>query len=332
MIQGKRIIYVLVTIFIILVYVFFAFATEKRSRKITLVFGGDCAFVNSVEKVVNDNYSYPFANIDLFRQADIGMVNLENPISLRGEKTPKIFNLRMQPKYLNIFKDAHINVVNCANNHIYDYGQEALLDTMNYLDAAGIKHVGAGENLWAARRPVIVQINGMKVGILAYYGDGSWYPAQENIPGTAPRRKKFIQEDINKLRINEKVDFVIVNFHWGQEGSNYPSQSQIDFAHYSIDAGADLIIGHHPHVLQGVEKYKNGIIVYSLGNFLFAGNRKTQYDTAVFKLTLIDNQIIPEIIPVRISSWHANLLTGMDRTLVLEKVSKYSRVFKDPMF
>lgn len=332
MIQDKRIIYVLITIFIILGYVFFAFAAEKRGRNITLVFGGDCAFVNSFEKVVNDNYSYPFANIDLFRQADIGMVNLESPISLRGEKTPKIFNFRMHPKYLNIFKDAHINVVSCANNHLYDYGNEALFDTMSHLDAAGIKHVGAGGNLWAARRPVIMQINGMKIGILAYYGDGSWYPAKEYSPGTAPRRKEFVQEDINKLRIDEKVNFVVVNFHWGQEGSNYPSQSQIDFAHYTIDVGADLIIGHHPHVLQGVEKYKNGIILYSLGNFLFAGNKKTQYDTAVFRLTLMNNQIIPEIIPVRISSWRANQLTGMDRELVLEKVSKYSRVFKESIF
>jgi poly-gamma-glutamate synthesis protein (capsule biosynthesis protein) len=331
MICSKETIYILITMFV-MVTALFALANENRKEAITMVFGGDCAFVHSFEKVVKDNYTYPFEKLDLFRQADVRMINLENPISLRGGKTPKEFNFRMHPKYLSVLKDANIDIVCLANNHIYDYGKDALLDTLSYLDSVDIRHVGAGENLSMARKPVILEVNRKKIGFLAYYGNGSWYPASEGSPGTVPRIKALIRDDIKALRENEKVDYIVVNYHWGQEGSNYPNQFQVDLAHFTVESGANLIIGHHPHVLQGIEKYKNGIIVYSLGNFLFGYTNRKEYDTAVFKLVINQHRILPEIIPVHISSWQAYQLTGKDREIVLNKMHEYSMDFNESIF
>jgi poly-gamma-glutamate synthesis protein (capsule biosynthesis protein) len=331
-VNGRKKIACILIVILVLVAAVLVSANVKRQEPITMVFGGDCAFVHSFERVVQDHYRYPFAKLDWFRRADIRMINLENPISLRGDKTPKEFNFRMHPKYLGVLKDANINVVCLANNHIYDYGKDALLDTLSYLDSAGIRHVGAGENLSMARKPVILEVNRKKIGFLAYYGNGSWYPASEGSPGTAPRIKALIRDDLRALRENEKVDFIVVNYHWGQEGSNYPEPFQVDLAHFTVECGANLIIGHHPHVLQGIEKYKNGIIVYSLGNFLFGYASSKEYDTAIFKLVIDQHQVLPQIIPIHIASWQASLLTGKGRETVLSKLREYSMGFRESIF
>jgi len=332
-------------VFILLAYVYggnkdFYFQHDSiisnDSSDVLIYFGGDVTFANYFEKYVEDNYDYPFKKFEWFKKADITMVNLENPLTNRGIAVEKQFNFRALPAYAKILKLGGIDIVTIANNHIYDYSDQGLFDTISNLDSIGIKHVGAGRNLLNARSPVIYDIKGIKIGFLAYYGLGKHsdsYPAQTNSGGTALRSLEYIKEDISALKVS--VDFVIINFHWGIEKEHYPGEDQIVFAHEVIDYGADLIIGHHPHVLQGIELYKNKVIAYSLGNFIFGGNSRKTYQTMVLgaKLnTSSQNVYSIEIIPIQVDYWQPYKLINSDSAQVIQKIKDYSSVFEHSIF
>ena len=257
-----------------------------------------------------------------FAKADISMINLENPISLRGKKVEKTFNFKMNPKYLEVMRLAGIDVVNIANNHVIDYGLEAFNDTKYYLDSMKIKYSGAGNNLDEARKPAIIEVKGKKFGFLGYY---SGNPAGKNSYGTAPRNPDYIKEDINNLKENLKVDYVIVNFHWGVEGSHFANTEQKSLAHLTIDAGADAVIGTHPHVLQAVETYKGRFICYSLGNFIFGGNARKEHDTMIFKLIVKDGVLSSEIIPIHVTNFAAYDVDAKKRAKILEDIESYGK-------
>jgi len=259
------------------------------------------------------------------------MVNLENPITDRTQKVEKEFNFKMNPKYLGILELAGIDVVTLANNHVFDYGPEGLLDTIHYLDSIGVKHVGAGGNLSDARRPVVFEIKHLRVGLLGYFGNGA-FAATSTQPGVAPRVKEMLRSDIQALKQIEKVDYAVVNVHWGLEKSLYPQEWQIDLAHFAVDAGADLVVGHHSHVLQGVEKYKNSVIAYSLGNFLFGGNSKSTYDTAILKVELRRGFRSVSIVPVRVKDWQPYVSSGMEGERIIASIKERSRKFQQSIF
>lgn len=279
---------------------------------ITINFAGDTTLAWCFEEAVGDDFDYPFAWATWFGEADATMVNLENAVTERGYKVPKEFNFRMPPKYLQVLKNGGVDIVNLANNHVWDYGQVGVEDTIAYLDQAGIYHVGGGLSAEDERKPVILNIKGKNIGFLGYYFmEGN------------------VEEDVSALK--QAADVVIVNFHWGTERSHFPESYQVDLAHRAIDAGADLVIGHHPHVLQGAERYKNGIIAYSLGNFIFGGNSRLQHDTYVFQLIIRDSQIIPALIPVRISEWRPYLLEGEEGRRLIDSIKGYSNDLENPL-
>ncbi|MEJ2054765.1 MAG: CapA family protein [Calditrichaceae bacterium] len=307
------------------------------SCKIQLYFGGDVTFANHFERFVGHNYQYAFGKLDWFKQADLSMVNLENPLTKRGRPVEKQFNFRALPEYTQILKQAGIDIVTIANNHIYDYSDQGLFDTVDYLDSSGIDHVGAGRSLTAARKPVIYDIKGVKIGFLAYYGlhkHSDCHPATVDSAGTALRKLSYINEDIKKLK--ENADFIIVNFHWGMEKENLPGEDQIDFAHRVIDFGADLIVGHHPHVLQGIEIYKDKAIVYSLGNFIFGGNSRKTYQTAVLGVEIKNCdtggffKINP--IPIRVDYWQPYKAQKSDSLQIMQNLIDYSSIFEQSIF
>jgi hypothetical protein len=142
----------------------------------------------------------------------------------------------------------------------------------------------------------------------------------------------LIQRDIRNAREEEQADFVVVNFHWGTEKARHPDAEQQAFAHSVIDAGADAIIGHHPHVLQGIELYKNKVIVYSLGNLVFGGNSRHSYDTGLFEIRLSDAGPAYSFIPVRVTEWKAMLLTGSAADSLLHEMKRLSSVFRTSIF
>ncbi|MBD3223608.1 MAG: hypothetical protein GF313_02695 [Caldithrix sp.] len=329
--RTSQIIY-LFTVFSALVHI----GPIKAENPIVLHFAGDVTLANHFERFVDDDYDYPFRKFKWFADADISMINLENPLTLNGSPREKLFNFKALPQYVKTLKAGGVDIVTLANNHIYDFSELGLRNTLTALDEVNIKYVGAGRNLKEARKPVIFTIDGIHIAYLAYYGLGKHsnsQPAETYASGTAMRSLQFIREDIRSLRKN--VDFIIINFHWGLEKQNIPQESQIWFAHQVIDYGADLIIGHHPHVLQGIELYNNRIIAYSLGNFIFGGNSRTYEETAVLSIKIDPQQIIPyqtEVQPVIVDHWQPRKADEHATVQVMDSLRTYSSVFAQSIF
>lgn len=206
--------------------------------------------------------------------ADLFMVNEEFPFSTRGEAAEdKQFTFRVDPSYVRIFQELGVDVTTVANNHALDFGVDAFTDSLDTLDQAGIARVGGGRTLEEAKAPVIRTVGDTTVGIL---GASRVIPVSSWAAGSA-RPGMFTAYDqtplLNEISdLSAQCDHTLVYLHWGIEKDEYPQEYQRKLAYACIDAGADLVIGSHPHVLQGFEMYKGKLIVYSLGNFIFSNN------------------------------------------------------------
>jgi len=278
-------------------------------------------------QVARDGYFHPFERIaPESKKGDITLVNLEAPLTSRGsEFTDKKYRFRVNPKAAAALKKAGITTVTLANNHSMDYGPIGLLDTLQHLDAAGIGHVGAGETLAAALKPLIYDIRGTRVAILGYsltLPQEFW--AGKARAGTAPLLEKLVKEDIALAR--KQASIVIVTAHWGEEGTTRLREYQPRLARMMIDAGADAVIGHHPHILQGVETYKRGIIFYSLGNVAFASKSNIADRTLLVRLRFDGDKRMAELVPVTINhrevGFQPALLSGRRADELMERVKK----------
>lgn len=305
---------------------------QQDSASIVMRFAGDCLLGGHYERAAAHDVGLAFEGFTMFRDADIALVNLENPVTTRGRKVPKTYNFRMHPRFLAALTEAGIGVVSIANNHIFDYGSEGLFDTFLYLDSAGIRYVGAGRNVSEARRPYVLRKVAQSVGILGYYGGGEAPGATVKRGGVARRDLATIREDVRSLHSADSSMFVVVILHWGTELAEAPDQAQRAFARALIDAGVDAVIGHHPHVLQGIEKYRNGVIVYSLGNFVFGGNSRHTYTTGIFEIVLRDQQPSYRFIPIGVREWRVRVLEGKDAERVLNNVRSLSYRFPSTIF
>jgi poly-gamma-glutamate synthesis protein (capsule biosynthesis protein) len=207
----------------------------------------------------------PFEGIltDL-QNCDILFGNLETTLTSRKSQAEKSVVITSAPSQLRHLKEAGFNVLNLANNHILDSGAPGLADTIDTLTHNGISYIGAGKN-GLNREPLIINEMGLRVGFLGYDQNGFY----DRKTGSFVNKITFKSaiNDIKKLK--SQCDIIIISLHWGIDYVYYPSPTQISLAHSLIDAGASIILGHHPHVLQGIEKYKSGLIAYSLGNFQF---------------------------------------------------------------
>jgi poly-gamma-glutamate capsule biosynthesis protein CapA/YwtB (metallophosphatase superfamily) len=275
-------------------------------------------------------YDFPFAGIKTeLVKGDITLANLESPIAGKGsEFTGKKFRFLAEPAVAEALGNAGITLVTLANNHSMDYGGQALAETFANLEAAGIAWIGAGRNLKDARKMALYSIKDKKIAFLGYsMTQPTEFFAGSQRPGTAPSWEKLYDEDIAHAR--SMVDYVIVSFHWGTEGSSMPHSNQRNAAHKAIDAGADVIIGHHPHVLQGIERYKNGIIFYSLGNNIFASKSRTADLSVIIRLHLDDNRREAEILPLDVLynrvGFQPQLLSGERSLNVIEHLNALSK-------
>ncbi|TAM45599.1 MAG: CapA family protein [Gammaproteobacteria bacterium] len=232
-------------------------------------------------------YDYPFDKTRaLLKQSHIVFGNLEGPLTHTDhEAVAKKYRYRSAPeKVAPALLNAGFNVVSLANNHTMDQGAEGLRHTLEALDLVGIKHTGAGMNLAEARTPAILEANGVRVAFLAYtltFPEEFWATAER--PGSPFGHESQVRADIVAAR--QQADIVLVSFHWGQEGKTELRDYQKQLGRAAIDAGAAAVIGHHPHVLQGVERYKHGVILYSLGNFAFGTYGPEAFRSAVAVLT-----------------------------------------------
>ena len=271
---------------------------QVADQPVKLVFSGDIllsdhvmnAYKNGgIRSVLDSQFQ------SVIDEADIFMANEEFPFSTRGTPAEdKQFTFRAAPSLIFVFKELGIDIVTLANNHAMDYGTDALLDTCDTLDKAGIARVGAGKNLDEAKAPVILEAQGKKIGFLGasrVIPVGSWNATSTKPGMLTTYDPKILVDEIKKLR--DQCDYLVVYVHWGIERNETPEDYQRSLGKQYIDAGADVVIGSHPHVLQGVEYYKGKPIVYSLGNFIFGSSipktalLKVQWDGEDSQLTFV---------------------------------------------
>lgn len=242
---------------------------EGRLAGVSVAAVGDIMLSRDVGKKVEEHDAhFPFAKIkNVLSDTEVLLGNLEGPISRRGKPSPFTqSNFRADPAVVEGLKSVGLKVLSLANNHIYDYGGEAVADTLRVLRRQGIHTVGVGRSFEEARRPAIISTGKVKIAFLAYTSaHNATDPAHDYV--AAPLHMKWLKEDIERAK--SEADICIVSAHFGYEGVEFPPPQCRKQARAMIEFGANLVIGHHPHVLQGIESYKGGFIAYSLGDFVF---------------------------------------------------------------
>ncbi len=265
-----------------------------RQKETRLVFVGDIMLSRNIGKAMAEKSDYRF----FFRKiasttpsADVAFANLETPVSTRGILSGSIYSFRTDPKALEGLKYAGFDVVSIANNHIWDYGRQAFKDTLVSLAESGITAVGGGENYEDAHTPKVITVGKTKIAFLAYTNLISpFLGGASSTPAISRFDDDILKADIAKAK--KYADVVIVSFHWGDEYHTKHNKEQERVGKLVIDAGANLVVGHHPHVVQEVEEYKGGYILYSLGNFIFDQNfsEDTSHGLLV-EVTFLGNKI-----------------------------------------
>jgi poly-gamma-glutamate synthesis protein (capsule biosynthesis protein) len=269
---------------------------EEDKKPIILFFIGDIMLDRGVKYMIEKkgagDYRFPFLKIKSeLEKADILFGNLEGPISDKGTKVGSIYSLRSDQKSIEGLTFGGFDVLSLANNHIFDYGIEAMEDTLLRLKEADIGYIGAGFSEIEAYSPLIKEINGTKIAYLAYTNLGSEYwGAKGEMSGISWLKEDRVRDDIRKAK--ENSDIVVVSFHYGTEYQKQPNSFQESISRLAIDSGADLVVGHHPHVVQPIEKYNQGYIAYSLGNFVFdQGFSKETMNSILLKVLVSDKKI-----------------------------------------
>ncbi|ASA20636.1 CapA family protein [Paenibacillus donghaensis] len=260
----------------------------KNGKTVKLNFAGDIIFSGKAgDLLMQKGYDYSYAALDgLFKQDDLSVVNLETPVTTRGVGAPnKQFVFKGPPEALDALKAAGVDAVNLANNHTLDQGEEGLRDTLTHLSKRNIPYVGAGLDSKEAYSAQYFERNGIRVALLGFTRVMPLieWKAEENQPGLAS-----VYDSAEGLKAiaeaRKQADLVVVMVHWGRERMDQYDSIQQGLGHSFIDAGADLVIGGHPHVLQGIEPYKGKWIAYSTGNFIFTrGSVAATWETAVFQ-------------------------------------------------
>ena len=301
----------------------------KEDIQITISAAGDCTFATDVNYAGGPTFvakynevqdpSYFLAGVQsVFANDDLTIVNFEGTLTNLDTRQDKEFAFRGDPEYVQILTSGSVEAVNLANNHSRDYGMQSLEDTKQYLNEAGVTHFGYEET-------AIYECKGVKIGLIGIYV----------LPDGLGRMQQ-LKDHIQKVK-SEGAVITIVNFHWGIEREYYPNDVQKQLAHAAIDNGADLAIGEHPHVIQGIETYNGKKIVYSMGNFCFGGNKNpSDKDSMIFQqtFTIRDGKILSyddfNVIPCSISSvtnvndYQPTILEGAEAERVLNKINEIS--------
>ncbi len=326
-----------------------AWATPPRPGPARLLFVGDVLPLQDRDYL--DNVK------QFITGADLAVCNLECVLSTHGTKSPlklrngrsihNEFFFRVAPAHGQRLAAAGFDVVTLANNHSMDYGGEALLETLAVLDAAGIKASGAGRDATAARRPAICEAQGQTVAVLAYVSPKTLpgtehFAATEHTAGTVfvqpgPNSKPtahtcaMVRNDISAAR--KQADFVVVCYHWGREARREPEGFAKHLAHLSVDCGADLVIGHHPHTPQGIEIYKGRPIAYSLGNFAFSTRWRGLLESIMLEVLIRDGKwqkIVAHPVTLQHLLGDPSPATGETGRSIARRIAELSAAWKTP--
>ncbi|MCJ7693851.1 MAG: CapA family protein [Anaerolineaceae bacterium] len=289
---------------------------KPPSGQLTLMAVGDIMLARTLgDQIIKGGPGVPFAHTStLLNSADISLGNLECSISERGIAEDKTYTFRAPLVSADSLVSGGFDLLTLANNHVLDFGVDALADTIELLTVKGIETVGAGMNIEEARSPVLMERNGLRLAFLAYLDIPRWnydyltWIATADKPGVSWGYLSNIMEDVQAA--SQIADVVIVLMHFGTEGEVQPSYQQILSAHTAIDAGAKLVIGSHTHLLQPIEEYNDGLIVYNLGNFVFDEFGDLENESAIFKALISKDGVIAyEMLPVFIQESGLPILT-----------------------
>ena len=303
----------------------------RSEAEVTITAVGDCTLGDDVNFNPSNSfstvyamygYTWFFQNVkSIFEADDITFANFEGVLTTADTREIKQYAFKGDPQYTSILKDGSIEAVTLANNHSRDYGAQSLEDTKQYLTEAGIDYCIGDEIIYR-------DVKGVRVALIGIY-----------VLDIGIEKQSQVEQTVTAAKQNG-ADLIVVGFHWGSEKSNYPDEVQQSLAHTAIDCGADLVVGHHPHVLQGIEQYQGKYIVYSLGNFCFGGNSApTDTDTMIFQQTfsvnkdgeVTDSRI--NIIPCSITSqsgWNSYQPTpqeGAEAERIMGRINEYSAQF-----
>lgn len=305
-------------------------ATVSSPVSLTLSVVGDCTLgtdetfdYDTSLNAYYENYGadYFLQNVkDIFSTDDLTIANFEGTLTDSDEREDKTFAFKAPASYASILTGGSVEAVNTANNHSHDYGEQSFNDTLAALDDAGIVHFGYDET-------AVMDVKGIKVGLVGIY---ELYDHLE--------REQQLKDNIAKVKA-DGAQLIVVIFHWGNETETIPDSNQTTLGRIAIDEGADLVCGHHPHVLQGIETYKDRNIVYSLGNFCFGGNSSpSDMDTMIYQQTFtidadgVKKDNVTNIIPCSISSaaydgynnYQPTPAEGDEATRILGKINERS--------
>lgn len=273
---------------------------ESKEVQITVSLMGDCtlgtdenfAYDTSLNAYfLYQGADYFFENVRSILEADdLSIINMEGPLTESTARNGELFAFKGDPEFVNILSGSSVEAANLANNHSHDYGEQSFTDTKKILEDAGISTFGYDDT-------AIVTVKGINVGLVGIY------ELHDHL-----ERMQQLKDNIAKVKA-DGADLIIAIFHWGNERETVPDYNQMTLAHAAIDNGADLVIGHHPHVLQGIEEYRGKYIAYSLGNFCFGGNSApSDMDTMIFQqtFTIRNGEVLADqninLIPCSISS------------------------------
>ncbi len=278
-------------------------------------------------KAVENDANYVFrAMADELRGSDMVFGNLECPLSRRGRPASNDINYQASPNHAQAMATAGFRVLSFANNHALDYGELAFHDTLEALRESGIAIVGAGVCLEDARSPAVISIGSETIGFLGYSMVGpDWIYASTRDCGVAPLNPLVVGQDISRIRAS--VDVLVLSIHWGLENRATPWPRLVELARDFVDCGADVILGHHPHVPGSIEIYRQRPIFYSLGNFIFGHDHSYWGDNMLVKLKIANHHVRSvEIVPVR-GRYQPAILYGHDADALLEHLIAISRSF-----
>ena len=303
--------------------------TEGEPAEILLSFTGDC-ILGTDEFFAWDTGLPAYYNLygpeyflknvrSIFEEDDLTIVNMEGTLTEETTRVDKQFAFKGDPEYVKILTSSSVEAANVANNHSHDYGEKSFQDTVQTLEENGIKTFGYDD-------VAVLEVKGIRVGMFGIYELDDHL---ERIPQ--------VKQDIAKLK-EQNVDIIVAVFHWSNELVTVPDENQVTLAHLAIDEGADVVVGHHPHVVQGIDEYKGKTIAYSLGNFCFGGNtHPTEMDTFIFqqKFILDGKRNITgseyKVIPCRVSSettynnYQPTPLMGEEAKETMDKIEERSQ-------
>ena len=303
--------------------------TEGEPAEILLSFTGDCILGTDEYfawdtglPAYYDLYGpeYFLKNVrSIFEEDDLTIVNMEGTLTKETTRVDKQFAFKGDLDYVKILSSSSVEAANVANNHSHDYGEKSFQDTVQTLEENGIKSFGYDD-------VAVLEVKGIRVGMFGIY------ELDDHL-----KRIPQVKQDIAKLK-DQNVDIIVAVFHWSNELVTVPDENQVTLAHLAIDEGADVVVGHHPHVVQGIDEYKGKIIAYSLGNFCFGGNtHPTEMDTFIFqqKFILDGKRNITnseyKVIPCRVSSettynnYQPTPLVGEEAKETMDKIEERSQ-------